>query len=152
MVALCIVLLTMQSVEMKPATRERRQSVTQDGGVDLVVRILKAIFDGISLRKIGISECLLSHTVNQTNLERNKKKLRSLHYITIKTLEITMKTYFFVMMALCIALLVVQSVEMVATRERRQSSNNSTMNAGDLAVAILREIFRGISLRNLLGK
>ncbi|GFY18663.1 hypothetical protein TNCV_2398881 [Trichonephila clavipes] len=72
--------------------------------------------------------------------------------ITIKTLEITMKAYFFVMMALCIVLLAVQSVEMAATRERRQSSNNSTLNVGDLAVEILKEIFEGISLRNLLGK
>ncbi|GFY18668.1 transposable element Tcb2 transposase [Trichonephila clavipes] len=35
MVALCIVLLTIQSVEMKPATRERRQTVTLDGALSL---------------------------------------------------------------------------------------------------------------------
>ncbi|GFQ95155.1 hypothetical protein TNCT_536141 [Trichonephila clavata] len=78
-----------------------------------------------------------------------------IHQVSLakKTPEITMKAYFSVVMVLCIVLLTIQSVEMkTAIRERRQSSNNSTLNAGDLVVNILKAIFDGISLRNLIGK
>ncbi|GFQ95158.1 hypothetical protein TNCT_536151 [Trichonephila clavata] len=68
---------------------------------------------------------------------------------TPSSLLLEMKAFFSILVVLCIVLLTIQTVEMKpAMRERRQSS----LNAGDLAVRILKAIFDGVSLRNILGK
>ncbi|GFY76679.1 uncharacterized protein TNIN_161851 [Trichonephila inaurata madagascariensis] len=154
MVVLCVVLLSLQAVEMSQNARARRQSnndnlVTLEVPQNILARLVKALLEALGLKVCNLrfpSLISVDHVAKLAHCPHlspgiiNAKRPHSS----------LMKSYLCILIALCVVLVTVQAAE-ISSRTRRQSDHLTAVNIPrDLLDSLLKALLGEGGVRGLL--